>query len=154
LVQGRSPLQLLPIFKLTNMRKLIRKVGKFIYSFIMTFMTFSMDNHTPKRQAMKHAKFSYQITTQGSRQCIVVTDTRDRSDRLTKSVVEDMDCVLSAIELAEHIRAKHFIVVFTDYGNTWDGFSAMRNKFLLLGCGSWPEAVAKYIREEFQPQHA
>ncbi len=103
---------------------------------------------------MKGAKFSYQRTTQGSRQCIVIYDKKEFFCDRYLSVAEDIERVVDTIELAERIRAEDFVIVFHDRSGRWDGYNARTNKFLLLGTKDWPAAVQKYVAEELQPQHA
>ena len=102
---------------------------------------------------MKRAKFSYIITTQGSRACLVITDNRKPSDNCM-SVTQDIDRVVEQIEIHHQLHAENFVVVYCDTEGVWDGWNARTQKFVLLNCQDWPAAVSKYVAQEFQPQHA
>lgn len=92
---------------------------------------------------MSQADYSYEIVDYHGRNVIVITD---KDGRL--SVTNDIENVVTEIEDAEGIKARDFMIVYSDTEETWDGWDASTCHFVYLFELNWMDAVDEYIKQQ------
>lgn len=84
------------------------------------------------------ADFNYEVFEK--EKLIAITDMNSGK----KTVTNDIENVVDEIGKMEKIDPKHYMIIYRDTMNFWDGWDATIRDFIILRCDTVKDAILKY----------